>query len=333
MHVACGSQNGEFIHLNGAAQPLATASVPQDVYTSATVSVGGADFFCVMRGPSANRPTTFLQQWAYGYTPSTNVTVELPAPLVVSGDTLGIELKLLVSKSATYSSCEAGVSSDGGLTPYAITPTFSLTSFTLPGVTATYQGTVAALDGEVSAVAVLEGDGSLHASRVEVLDPTAVNVQRGPLLTVAASDQVLFMWPRLAQGKDTRVNGEQFNFGSAAYQVSGEFSNVTTLLFVASFTAASMVAGQEASYDLFVSLALQAGETPLLTNPTAVDVYADADTQMLNSAPPAPGSVLRFYGLVFNDAGMLRMDCARISDGVNPTAPPLPTSNEARATK
>ena len=423
------SQSGEFMHLNGAAQPLGTASVPQDVYTSATVSVGGAQFTCVTQSPSANGLALDLQTWAYGYTPSDHVTVQLPAPLVVSGDALGIELKLLVSKSATYSSCEMGVS-PGAITPFAITPTFSLTSFPLPAVAATYQSSVAALDGEVSAVAadggslelalpptltpaasqhvtlssttvfqgvtgpaqlvtgtfvnldgVLQADGSLHASRIEVLDPTAVNMQRGPLLNVAASEPVLQMWPRQAQGKDTRVLDEAFNFGSAAYQVSGEFSNVTSLPFVASFTAANMVPGQEvsvstpafldrgpyfalattitlmpqtidgtvaavdsggaftvyhvtlASYDLFASLAVQQGQTTLLTNPTAVDVYADGDTQMLNSAPAAPGSGLRFYGLVFNDAGMLRMDCARISDGVNPAAPPLPTVNKARLTE
>jgi len=38
---------------------------------------------------------------------------------------------------------------------------------------------------------------------------------------------------------------------------------------------------------------------------------------MLNSAPIAAGSVVRFYGLIFNDNGALRMDCAQILDGVS----------------
>ena len=42
----------------------------------------------------------------------------------------------------------------------------------------------------------------------------------------------------------------------------------------------------------------------------------DTDTVMLTSSAPAPGDTLRFYGLVFNDHGALRMDCARISPGV-----------------
>lgn len=37
---------------------------------------------------------------------------------------------------------------------------------------------------------------------------------------------------------------------------------------------------------------------------------------MLNSNPFAAGSVVRFYGLVFNDSGTLRMDCAQVNDGV-----------------
>jgi len=37
---------------------------------------------------------------------------------------------------------------------------------------------------------------------------------------------------------------------------------------------------------------------------------------MLNSSAVAVGSVVRFYGLLFNDSGTLRMDCAQVNDGV-----------------
>jgi len=53
-----------------------------------------------------------------------------------------------------------------------------------------------------------------------------------------------------------------------------------------------------------------------LTNPNTVLVYADANTQLLNSTPIDPGSVLRFTGLIFDDNGTLRMDCGQILDGV-----------------
>ena len=45
-------------------------------------------------------------------------------------------------------------------------------------------------------------------------------------------------------------------------------------------------------------------------------VYADSNTQMLNQTSLSVGSVARFYGLMFNDSGNLRMDCAQINDGV-----------------
>jgi hypothetical protein len=71
-----------------------------------------------------------------------------------------------------------------------------------------------------------------------------------------------------------------------------------------------------AGYDLFPDLAEQKGQTTLLTNPRTVVIYADSNTQMLNTAPVAVGSLLRFHGLVFNDNGTLRMDCAQVNNGV-----------------
>jgi hypothetical protein len=71
-----------------------------------------------------------------------------------------------------------------------------------------------------------------------------------------------------------------------------------------------------APYDLFPNLAVQPGQTTLLTNPNTVVVYADNNTQTLNSTTVSVGGLFRFYGLVFNDNGTLRMDCAQVNDGV-----------------
>ncbi len=71
-----------------------------------------------------------------------------------------------------------------------------------------------------------------------------------------------------------------------------------------------------ALYDLFPNLAVQPGQTTLLTNPNTVVVYADNNTQMLSSSSISVGGLFRFYGLVFNDNGTLRMDCAQVNDGV-----------------
>jgi hypothetical protein len=71
-----------------------------------------------------------------------------------------------------------------------------------------------------------------------------------------------------------------------------------------------------ANYNLFTALAQQGGQTTILTNPGSVVVYVDTSTQTLNTTPLAIGSLLRFNGLVFNDNGTLRMDCAEVWDGV-----------------
>jgi uncharacterized protein DUF5666 len=71
-----------------------------------------------------------------------------------------------------------------------------------------------------------------------------------------------------------------------------------------------------AAYDLFPVLAVLPGQATLLTTPNTVVVYVDSNTRMLNTAPLAVGSPLRFNGLVFNDGGTLRMDCAQINNGV-----------------
>jgi len=144
------------------------------------------------------------------------------------------------------------------------------------------------------------------------------------------------------------------DFSNAVFQISGQLANVQSLPFVASFNASNMVPGQNvdvssaafpaigypqantvtlipqtvnatvigsstsgaftdyavslASYDLFATEAVQ--------HPSQMEVYVDSNSQELNTQPVTPGGTFRFYGLVFNDTGTLRMDCAQVSDGV-----------------
>jgi hypothetical protein len=84
-----------------------------------------------------------------------------------------------------------------------------------------------------------------------------------------------------------------------------------------------------ASYDLFPNLAVQSNQTTLLNDPSDVEVYVDGNTELLNSQALAEGGTFRFYGLVFNDNGTLRMDCAQVSDGVDET-PPSSASQRSR---
>lgn len=228
----------------------------------------------------------------------------------------------------------------------------------ISSLTGLREGMFVDLDG------ALRSDGSIAAARIAVEDPSAVNVQRGALLLVSNAVPVLDMYPRQAQGKEVRVDYEQFNFNGGRFQVSGELSNLEALPFTPSLSADNMVPGQTvyvstpafvdrgpyfagantttlvpqtvngtvtgvgisgdfsvytvslAPYDLLSSLATRPGQTTLLTSPGVFEVYVDTNTVMPTSSAPAPGATRRFYDLVFNDHGTLRMDCARISPGV-----------------
>jgi hypothetical protein len=413
-------QSTEFIHVNGGLEPLITVSIPQDIYTSATATIGGAQFSCITLTPQGGLSS---DTYAYGQTPSANVTVNVPAPITVTGNSMALSLNLLVAQSAEYGTCY----SNGGIPTYSITPTFNLTpadfsfqptnpangkalgfngqvsavnttggSFTLalPEVenprtisvssasTTAYQGVNNFSDLTVGTFVNLDGaiqpDGSLLATRIAVEDNTATSVVTGPLVFVSDAEPALFMWGRQQQGalyNDQFVLGSQaFSFTSAIFQISSQLSNVQDLPFTPSFTAANIVPGQNvylsastlqdsggfpytplstvtlipqsldgtvagsssvgnftvytielASYDLFPALAVQQGQASLLNNPSEVQVYVDTSTQQLNSQPLASGGTFRFYGLVFNDNGTLRMDCAQVNDGVSVT-PPAPSS-------
>jgi hypothetical protein len=71
-----------------------------------------------------------------------------------------------------------------------------------------------------------------------------------------------------------------------------------------------------ASYDSLTILAMQSGQSYTLNNPSTVEVYVDSNTQLLNKQPLAVGGLFRFSGLLFNDAGTMRMDCGEVNDGV-----------------
>jgi len=407
----------EFMHINGTAEPLVTASIPQDVYTSATVTGPSADFVCIALGQVNGQGT--LSTATYSLLQSPAATVTLPSPITVTGASMGLSLDLQVSQSASLGSCL----SPNGFYGFSLTPAFSLTPLTLSSSpTNAANGKVTGIDGQITAIGTngssltlsipdvegprplsvssnsntlyhglsgfsalalgtfvdmdgaIQSDGSLLATRIAVEDPSAADVVRGPVMEVAPSVSALFMHAREQQGKDFPgyVGGfGPFNFGSATFQISSQLTNLGSLPFVPSFNAANMVPGQEvyvsaasipsggypfattmtlmpqtinasvtastkvgnftdytvslAPYDLFPMLAVQPGQTTVENNPSQVEVYVDSNTQLLNTQVLAPGTTLRFYGLVFNDSGTLRMDCAQVNDGV--AFSPQPTSN------
>ena len=412
----------QFISVNGTAEPLLTVSVPQGIYVSATASIGSSGFVCVYLNPS----TGGLEDayFSYGYTLPSQVTVNLPAPITITGTAEGLALDLQVAQSATWTpgSCSQAPNPNAQ-NSYTITPTFNLTPVTIAaqptnstnGKSAGLLGLIASVDASSTSFNVvteggpfipqgtygpnwsistssntvyqgvagfsqlavgmpvdmdvaLQADGSLLATRVAVYDTDTTNLTMifGPLQFKDEYVPELANFGVNSQGYKSLAGGYDYSFSNATFLTSGQFTNLQSLPFTASFTAANMVAGQNvfisthtltvpggypyipattmtllpqtlngtvsaigssgnfttytitlASYDLFPALAVQPGQTTLLTNPSQVVVYADNNTQMLNTNPIAVGSVVRFYGLVFNDNDTLRMDCAQILDGVS----------------
>lgn len=116
-------QNPEFIHLNGKVEPLVTVSIPQDVYTAASIKVGDSGFSCLTLNPSRG-----LVLSIFGYSnieiPS---SVNLPSPITVTGSAMALSLNLQVSQSAGFPS-QCFVT---GIVPFSLTPTFNLTTMPL----------------------------------------------------------------------------------------------------------------------------------------------------------------------------------------------------------
>jgi hypothetical protein len=398
----------EFIHVNGTAEPLVTVNIPQGTYTSATASLGLADFTCATVSPTTG--TIATDQFSYDPVPADDVSVSLPDPITVIGKSMVLSLNLLVSLSASYTSCYTT-----GIEPFTLTPNFSITPSAISTQpTSSRDGKLNGLEGVVASInsaesslivnsvdnsnnwqvafngssvyqgitgpsqlaagmvvdmdASIQEDGSLLATRIAVYDTDATDVSLWsvPMIRMNTFGPQVNVGDREGIGPLLLGDGAPVDFSKSAFNISGQLTNLATLPFPAEFTGANMVAGQNieltfhapnnyspsdygfpaatitllpqtingtvgavstsggfttytvtlAAYDLFPSLAVQVDQATLLTNPGSVVVYADSNTQLLNTSPIAVGSVVRFYGLVFNDNGTLRMDCAQINDGV-----------------
>ena len=211
--------------------------------------------------------------------------------------------------------------------------------------------------------AAIQSDGSLLATRIEVADITAVDVLMGKMLDVGPSPSVA--GATIIDVFGAQQQGPDFTSFPAFYQryqlatnttfrTAGQFSNVASLPFPASFAAASLIAGQNV-YVSSPAISFQSIPTTIATTvtlmpqtingtvtavsasgnfqiytvalapndfltavntATTIVAYVDSSAQTLNTSPIAVGSLLRFNGLLFNDGGTLRLDCAQVTDGV-----------------
>jgi Domain of unknown function (DUF5666) len=114
--------------------------------------------------------------------------------------------------------------------------------------------------------AAIQADGSQLATRIAVedTDTTNLSVSTRPLLQVADSQPSLWSFGRQDQGylRNSGIAGDfmPYSFGSAVFQISGRFTNLQDLPFVASFDAANMFDGQNV-YITSHATTLQGGPT------------------------------------------------------------------------
>jgi hypothetical protein len=135
-------QEAEFIHLNGQTAPFLTAMVPQDTYTSATLTYSYAQFTSVNLTASGGLATV-TDATGGPTSASQSASVILPTPLIIHGTAMAVALDLQVSSSASLTS------QGPGQPPYSITPTFMLAPV---APTTQSQVQVAGVDGLVTAI-------------------------------------------------------------------------------------------------------------------------------------------------------------------------------------
>src|SRR5215469_8282428 len=89
-------QTAEFMHLNGSAEPLITVSIPEDVYTTASLTMQSPQISCVTLLQTGGVLTDEVDPGG-----TSAATVSVPSPITVTGTAMGLLLNLQVSQSVT----------------------------------------------------------------------------------------------------------------------------------------------------------------------------------------------------------------------------------------
>jgi hypothetical protein len=162
----------DFMSWNGLATPFATVSVPQDIYTSAAVTISGPYFEYIFTDAQQSLNfATDAYQGGYGPAP----VVNLPEPITVSGAAIGLTLNLEAAQSATLSALAQNAS-------YSISPVFQLTPFVTASSAANPgNGKCAGLDARVTAIDATANTVTLNLAGYGQLNQVATS----PTLTVA----------------------------------------------------------------------------------------------------------------------------------------------------
>ena len=288
----------DFVHLNGTTEPYVTASIPQGVYTAASATVGTAQFTCVVNLPSGLNTSTYSQPNATvtidmadpitassspmglvmnlqvtpsetyescvppgGSSFSIQPTFQMTAAVFGQPNTSNVN-----GNAASVRGIIGAVGSDGSLTvnsadgpPLTIKTNVSTTYSGITGASALVAGMQADID------TVFGADGTLSATSIEVDDSTTtdLNIFAGPLILVPNAvtifNQVSQQQYGFLSAGGVVTGADEFNYGNATFQTSPELTNLQTLPFTPSFSAANMIPGQNVSLTSHVPTFLNNG--------------------------------------------------------------------------
>jgi len=152
------SLSPEFMHLNGPVEPVATATLPQGTYTSATVTTFSCSFTTLGISPATGgmETSTYAQGLCGQGTGAT--TVNLPQPIVVRGSSVVLALDLGVSQSYT-------LTIPGAPGVYTISPVFTLSKLAVAAQPTNEQnGKIVGLPALISSIDQTNNSIGIHVS-------------------------------------------------------------------------------------------------------------------------------------------------------------------------
>jgi hypothetical protein len=253
-----GSQLSEFIHSNSVLDPKMSVSIPQDIYTSATLTFANPQFSFVTYNSGYIYFNTAVSIGGGGFGPA---HVTLPAPITVSGQSMALIVDSDVSESVSMSG-----SPQKNNFSSSVAPSFSITE--MPASEAqdasddaqvNALGEIGSLETSTSGAASLvlnlpsgtpltiasdsnttwqgvngydslstgmfadvdvamQPDGTLLATRVEVPDSAARDLVTGPVFNVDPSAGIFNLVGEREQGRDFSSG---FRSGGMALQFTG----------------------------------------------------------------------------------------------------------------
>lgn len=365
----------EAAHLDAVQEPLFSPSIPEDTYVSVTLTYSNAQVAYIdpttgkidlATGTLANnsQTVTFTSPITVSNA-STGLLIDylVANSVTISGSTVDVSPEFNVSAVPIAPQPTNGLNGlqcgiNGQVTALG-TNSFTLetpegTSLTIYVNSSTmYQGlsgfSALAVNAFVQVDAQTQSSGELLASRISEQGPPPANGMMlvGPVTAVTGSPATSFTEVvRQQVGPSSTANPIQVDTitvtSSTTFQLPFQLNNLSggTLPFTATFSAATMFAGQNvavatsgvtsnAATAINVSLAPQtvdgtiasittgaggdvytitlnsSGWLAKLTGSSTVTVYTNGNLQQVNATAPAVGSTIRFNGFLFKSNGAL----------------------------